>query len=346
MSHSVERYAGDLSVLYRFVEALAQARSPEEVFTSGLNAVHEIFAPDRAFVVMPDAKPARQEKNTISYETGSASTLTIPVVANNQFAGKFILQFERHRTFSDRELELAAILALQSGLVVATVHGQRMRAELVAMAAHELRAPLTAILGGALLIKSGKAATRALDMIERNIRLQEKLIEELLHISQIDAGRIVLQMEKVDLAPLLNEVVDEIQTSATDDGTVIRSDLESPLVVKGDPQRLRQIFSNLLGNSVRCASPHGEVRLRAFMSEGFVQCSIVDNGIGISAENLPHIFERFRQVPSSHVRSHSGCGLGLSIVHDLVTMQGGTVTAESPGVGQGARFCVKLFAAS
>jgi signal transduction histidine kinase len=345
MSRTVEPRSGDLIALRRFVDALTHARLVEEVFTSGLHAMQEIFNPNRAFVAMRESRALRQDRQRISQETGDSSTLTIPVHAGDQLVGQFVLCFDRQRKFTDNEIEFAEILALQAEVVIRALQAQRMKAEYAAMAAHELRAPLTAIMGGTLLIKSGKAIPRALDMIERNTRLQEKLIEELLHVSQVEAGKVELQMKRLDLTPLLAEVIDEIQLSAADDGTVIQSELQSELFVNGDAQRLRQVFSNLLSNAVRCASPNGEVRIRALAADGFVHINVIDNGIGISAEHLPHIFDRFRQVRSSERRSHGGLGLGLAIVQDLVTMQGGTVTAESPGPGQGAKFCVRLFAA-
>jgi signal transduction histidine kinase len=343
MSQTVESPTGELVALRRFVEALTHARLVEEVFTAGLDALHEIFSPDRAFVVIQETRTGRQDKQ-ISQEAGSSSTLTIPVLAGDQFVGKFVLCFESQRKFIDKEIELAEILALQAGVVIGALQAQRIKAEFAAMAVHELRAPLTAIMGGTLLIKSGKAIPRALEMIERNTRLQERLIEELLNVSQIEAGRVELQMKKLDLAPLLSEVIDEIQLAAADDGTIIQADLQSALFVNGDAQRLRQVFSNLLSNSVRCASPNGEVRIQAIVSDGFVRVGIMDNGIGISSEVLPYIFDRFRQVRSAGRRDHGGLGLGLAIVHDLLTMQGGTVTAESPGPGKGAKFCVTLSA--
>jgi len=344
MSQTVESRAGELVALRRFVEALTHARLIEEVFTSGLHALHEIFSPDRAFVAMQETRTVRQDRQTISHETGSSSTLTIPVHAGDQFAGKFVLCFESQRKFTEREIELAEILGLQAGVAIGALQAQRIRAEFAAMAVHELRAPLTAIMGGSLLIKSGKAIPRALEMIERNARLQDKLIEELLHLSQIEAGKVELEMKRLDLTPLLTEVIDEIQLSAADDCTIIQSELQSALFVNGDALRLRQVFCNLLSNSVRCASPNGEVRIRAGASGGLVHVRIMDNGIGIRAEDLPHIFDRFRQVRSPGTRAHGVLGLGLAIVQDLVTMHGGTVTAESAGPGKGANFSVKLSA--
>jgi signal transduction histidine kinase len=280
------------------------------------------------------------------HDSGRYSTLTIPVYADNHFAGKFVLHFGQPRAFTEAELEMAEIIALEVGLVTRSLQAQRMKAELAAMTVDELRAPLTAIIGGALLIKSGKGIPRALEMIERNARLQEKLIEELLSVAQIDAGKLEVQLENLDLAPLLTEVIDETQVGAAEEKTVIHFELRSPLMVHGDAQRLRLVFSNLLGNSVRCAAPNGEVLVNAVASDGFVRVMIVDDGIGISPEQLPHLFERFRQVHSSRERSYNGLGLGLAIVQDLVTMQGGAVTADSPGPGKGAQFCVRLCAGS
>jgi signal transduction histidine kinase len=341
----MERQVSETVALLRLTQSLSHARAQEEVFTFALNALHDLFSPDRAFVAIAESKSPRTEQARPLSEVGSFSTLTIPVYANDYIAGKFILHYEKPRTFSETDIELAEIVALQSGLVIHELQSQRMRAELVAMAVHELRAPLTAITAGALLIKSGKAIPRALEMIERNAQVQERLIEELLNISRIDAGKLELQMARLDLAPLLTEIIEEIQVSATKADTIIRAELERPLFVHADAQRLRQVFTNLLGNSIRCASPNGEVRVNATQADGFVRVRIMDNGIGISAEHLPHIFERFRQANARQLHPYHGFGLGLAIVRDLVNLQGGTVTANSPGPGKGAEFCVGLNAA-
>src|SRR5678816_4594370 len=127
-SQTVESPTGELVALRRFVEALTHARLVEEVFTAGLDALHEIFSPDRAFVVIQETRTGRQDKQ-ISQEAGSSSTLTIPVLAGDQFVGKFVLCFESQRKFIDKEIELAEILALQAGVVIGALQAQRIKAE-------------------------------------------------------------------------------------------------------------------------------------------------------------------------------------------------------------------------
>jgi signal transduction histidine kinase len=193
------------------------------------------------------------------------------------------------------------------------------------------------------MLRTGKGASleSSMEMIERNARVQAKLVEELLHVSQIDTGKFPLQMKVVDLTSVLDHVLDEVRLTAASGNTSLIKAFDRSLRVKGDERRLWQIFSNLLSNAVRYA-PDDEVRIRSSVEDGTIKIEIADNGTGIEREHLAHIFERFRQAPSAKPQRHEGLGLGLSIVKDLVTMHGGSVTAESDGVGKGANFVVFL----
>jgi signal transduction histidine kinase len=150
-----------------------------------------------------------------------------------------------------------------------------------------------------------------------------------------------MQLKTVDLALVLDHVIEEAAASATAGNTAFVTSFTRPLNVKGDERRLWQVFTNLVSNAVRFAG-NGEVRVMSGVEEGMIKITIADNGAGIPREQLPYIFERFRQGQAAKLQPHEGLGLGLSIVHDLVTMHGGTVTAESNGLGKGSNFVVSL----
>src|SRR5437773_12357155 len=160
-------------------------------------------------------------------------------------------------------------------------------------------------------------------------------------------------MNTLDLVAVIEKVVDEIQPTAALSRTLVQVDLERPLMVRGDARRLWQICWNLLTNCIQFASPNGEVQIQAYEVQiqayngaSTVKLCVRDNGIGISQDQLPHIFERFRQGHTPQLKSYSGLGLGLAIVKDLVILHGGTIVAESAGPGKGACFTVTLPAES
>jgi signal transduction histidine kinase len=343
MSKTIGRQHDEILALHRFAEALSRARTIEQVFAYGLNALHDIFNPDRAFVAMQEPGTSRSKRSATA-KASDSSSLSVPVYAGDQFAGEFILQYGRTPSLSEEEIVLAETIAIQCGTLIASLEKVRSQAELVAMAVHELRSPLTAIAGSTLLIRSGKAVAHSLEVIERNTRLEEALIDDLLSICRIDARKVDTFMTRFDLSALLEELIGDARVSADESGTVIEFEANEPLVVRGNAQRLRQIFSNLLGNSVRCASPKGQIAVRGVVENGFVVVTVRDDGIGIDAGELPHVFDRFRQVRSPGSRPNGGVGLGLAIVKDLVDLHGGSVEADSAGIGKGAMFRVRLAA--
>src|SRR6266516_2288817 len=172
--------------------------------------------------------------------------------------------------------------------------------------------------------------------------MRRRFNEALLNACQLDAGRIAVEMSTLDLVAVIEKVVDEIQPTAALSRTLLHVDLERPLMVRGDARRLWQICWNLLTNCIQFASPNGEVQIQAYNGASTVKLCVRDNGIGISQDQLPHIFERFRQGHTPQLKSYSGLGLGLAIVKDLVILHGGTIVAESAGPGKGACFTVTL----
>ncbi|MHC5768190.1 MAG: PAS domain S-box protein [Nostoc sp.] len=223
----------------------------------------------------------------------------------------------------------------------------RMKDEFLATLSHELRTPLNAILGWTQLLRTRKfdqATTgRALETIERNTRSLTQLIEDVLDVSRIIRGTLHLSTDRVEIVPLVEAAIDTVYPAAQAKEISIKCRFDPKVeVVVGDANRLQQVVWNLLSNAVKFTPKGGRVDVQLECIESCVQIRVSDTGAGIAAEFLPHVFERFRQADSSSTRSHGGLGLGLAIVRHLVELHGGTVSAESPGIGQGATFVVSL----
>jgi PAS domain S-box-containing protein len=219
--------------------------------------------------------------------------------------------------------------------------------EFLATLSHELRTPLTSILGWSNLLTTGNlddlASKRALETIVRNARAQRQLIDDLLDISRIITDKLRLDVRPVELAPLIESVVDGVRPAADAKSIHLQTALDSlSSPIKGDPDRLQQIIWNLLTNAIKFTPEGGRVRVWLKRIVSHVEITVNDTGQGIAPEFLPHVFDRFRQSDSSSTRSHGGLGLGLAIVRQLVEMHGGTVKAESPGEGAGTTFKVIL----
>jgi PAS domain S-box-containing protein len=223
----------------------------------------------------------------------------------------------------------------------------RAKDEFLALLSHELRSPLNAIAGWLNILRAKKGdvalAGRAVETIERNTRLLAKLVDDLLDSSRIVAGRLQIARQPVDVVPLVEAVLETMRPAAVEKGVALESVLDPwSGVVLGDPARLHQVVANLVANAIKFTPPGGFVEVRAQGGTSQVQITVSDTGQGIRPEFLPYVFDRFRQADTSTTRTHGGLGLGLAIVRHLVELHGGTVDAESPGEGQGARFIVRL----
>src|SRR2546426_4611915 len=219
--------------------------------------------------------------------------------------------------------------------------------QFLAMLSHELRSPLGAIRMWASLLRSGKLdperRARALEAIERSAVMQAKLVEDLLDVSRIMTGKLVLELGPVDLADVGEAALDAVRVAAEAKGVELEHVFDpTGDQVEGDPARLQQVVWNLLSNAVKFSPPGGRVVLRVCRAGSQVIISVRDEGEGIEPGFLPHVFERFHQADNTATRTHGGLGLGLAIVRHLVALHGGTVTAESKGKGQGATFTVSL----
>jgi PAS domain S-box-containing protein len=222
----------------------------------------------------------------------------------------------------------------------------RAKDQFLAVVSHELRTPLNAVLGWAQLMRieglDAETAQRGLESIERNAKAQERLISDLLDMSRIISGRIQLDTRSLDLSDIVASVVDSARPEAEQKGLRLNLHAPGPCGLLGDAQRLSQVTWNLLSNAIKFTPPGGEIAVRVHDRGECAELEVADTGVGMEAEFLPRAFERFSQDPGGHGRARGGLGLGLSIVHHIVTMHGGTVSARSPGANRGTTVSVSL----
>lgn len=223
----------------------------------------------------------------------------------------------------------------------------RLKDEFLATLSHELRTPLTSVLGWATLIRAGDIDAAnyaiALETIERNARLQARLIDDLLDVSRIITGNLHLELRPIDLAPVVEAARDAVRPTAEAKGIELRTSLAvGECSIKGDSNRLRQVVWNLLLNAIKFTPRGGSVATRLHCRNSSVVLTVEDTGEGIEPDFLPHVFDRFRQAEGSISRRQGGLGLGLAVVRHLVELHGGSVSAASAGKGKGATFTVEL----
>ncbi len=223
----------------------------------------------------------------------------------------------------------------------------RLKDEFLATLSHELRTPLTSILGWASMIRNGEVegsnATRAIETIERNARSQARLIDDLLDVSRIITGNLRLDLHPLNLAPIVEAALDALRPTADVKGIKLQTRFEpDECLVRGDPNRLRQVIWNLLSNAIKFTPRGGKVSIDLKCVESTARLSVNDTGDGISPEFLPFVFDRFRQAEGSISRKQGGLGLGLAVARHLVELHGGTIKAESEGLAKGAMFSVDL----
>jgi len=223
----------------------------------------------------------------------------------------------------------------------------RLKEEFLATISHELRTPLSAILGWARILRLGQLSPensgKALDTIERNARAQAQLVDDLLDVSRIITGKLRMDVRPSDPSSFIDAAVEAVRPAADAKGVRIQKVVDTGLVsIPGDPVRLQQVVWNLLSNAIKFTPRGGHVQIRSERVNSHLEIVVSDTGQGISADFLPHVFDRFRQADQKTSRHHGGMGLGLAIFRQLVEMHGGTVSANSVGDGKGATFTVSL----
>ena len=290
------------------------------------------------------------------------SYLAIPVIgrSGDKLGGLFFGHAEPG-VFTENDERIVAGLAAQGAIAIENarlfdaVHKAREAAEIanqlkdefLATVSHELRTPLNAVLGWTSLLRGtqmdeGRRA-KALETIERNARLQQKIVEDILDVSRIIAGQLRLDRDPMPFRPIVEAAVESIWPMADAKSLGLTVELgDDPAILIGDRARLQQIVWNLLSNAVTFTPEGGAVRVSLDVTESRVELVVSDTGVGIAPAFLPHVFERFRQGDARVTRLHGGLGLGLAIVRHLTEMHGGSVAAVSAGEGKGATFIVRL----
>jgi PAS domain S-box-containing protein len=257
--------------------------------------------------------------------------------------GAFLDITERKKAEAERERLLEREQATREQAEAAN----RIKDEFLAVLSHELRTPLNPILGWARLLKTGRVDGQkmaiAIETIERNAQLQTQLIEDLLDISRILQGKLVLNIAPVNLATIIESAKETVRLTAESKSIVIRTELTTtsqPMM--GDPNRLQQVIWNLLSNAVKFTPTAGQIQIKLEYEDSYAQITVRDTGKGISPDFLPFVFDTFRQADGTTTRKFGGLGLGLAIVRQIVELHGGTVSADSSGEGNGATFVVRL----
>jgi signal transduction histidine kinase/ActR/RegA family two-component response regulator len=256
-----------------------------------------------------------------------------------------------HRNLYERELMRARSIAERAANVESEARRtaermSRAKDDVLALVSHELRTPLSAILGWTQVLRrkfpEHEALTSGLDVIERNARVQTRLVEDLLDMSRVISGKLRLDVERVNLCSVVMSALETVEAAMKAKGIRMHHVLDPGVFVSGDPARLQQVFWNLLSNAVKFTPREGSVKVVMQRVNSHVETMIVDSGQGMEPALIGHVFERFRQSESVSTRQTEGLGLGLSLVKYLVEMHGGSVTAESQGVGRGSTFTVSL----
>ncbi len=262
-------------------------------------------------------------------------------------AEKILIAMEDRTELKKVEGERALLMARERHAARQAEAASRLKDEFLATVSHELRGPLSAMSGWIHVLGTDRvdAATtaRGLAAIERNVQAQARLVEDLLDAARITTGKLRLSPFIIDLLPVVEAAVETVRAAADAKGVILELTHDGGInAVLGDPDRLQQVAWNLLSNAVKFTPGGGRVEVWLGRQENFVQFWVRDSGQGISPEFLPHVFKRFRQEESTAARSQTGLGLGLSIVRNLTELHGGTVSAASPGEGQGSTFTVDL----
>jgi PAS domain S-box-containing protein len=271
----------------------------------------------------------------------------VPVFNSNdsfrQWIGTLTDITERKKAESEREELLKQEQAARRDAEIAN----RLRDEFLATVSHELRAPLTSILGwGRLLEKEvldPKTTHKAVETIVRNAEAQNRLIEDLLDVSRIISGKLRLEISTIKPIDVIESALETVRPAAEAKGITLEVESKSPVShISGDPNRLQQVIWNLLSNAIKFTPNGGKVSVELERMNGNIEIRIKDTGIGISEDFLPHVFDRFRQADASSIRKFGGLGLGLAIVRHISEMHGGTVSAFSEGENKGSVFVIKL----
>jgi PAS domain S-box-containing protein len=293
---------------------------------------------------------------------GLRSWMAVPITVGRRMIGVISLaSSESGRLFEQRDVDIAEEMGRRVGVSIDNARlfemtqqerrraeeASRAKDELLGVTSHELRTPLSAILGWVRMLRSGRLSDdkreRALETIERNVKIQVQLVEDLLDFNRVITGKLRLALAPLEPAEVVQAAVDVIRPAAEAKNVRLQVLLDPDSgMLNGDGERLQQVIWNLLSNAVKFTPKEGRVYVRMQREDSHVEVVVADTGAGIAAAFLPHVFQPFRQQDATATRTHGGLGLGLAIVKHLVELHGGSIEARSDGVGKGATFVVRL----
>jgi PAS domain S-box-containing protein len=355
------RLAGELRE--RYPEDAEAPYSVAQVARAGTPILVSVMSDEALIVQARDAEHLR-----LLRELAPRSFMRVPMIVDGRAVGVLTFISETAGRYAEDDLRFAEMVASRAAVAISNARAyeevrrlaldlraaerrlteaNRLKDQFLAVVSHELRTPLHAILGWADMLRRGilphGRRERAIAAIYANARRQGELIDELLDMSRIMAGKLSLERTAIDLPTVIRSAVEVVQSAADTKRIRLGVDID-PTVgpMYADAPRLQQVVLNLLSNAVKFTPEDGSVRVRVQRAGSEVHLSVTDTGEGIAAEFLPFVFQPFRQANAFTTRSHGGLGLGLSIVRHLVEAHGGTVAVESEGVGRGATFIVRL----
>jgi signal transduction histidine kinase len=273
--------------------------------------------------------------------------VTANIIAGSLLLATAIVVIKGVRARRQAESERSELLAAERASREQAEAANRSKDEFLAILSHELKTPLTAVHGWVQLLKTREVdrqtTEKALAVIDRNLRIQNQLIEDLLNVSKIISGKLQIQREMVNALDVVNATIETVRPSAEAKQIIIRLESDTDLpAISADPARLQQIVWNLLSNAVKFTPKAGNIVVKVSRTTRDLRIAVRDSGEGISPEFLPQVFNRFSQADTSKTRAHGGLGLGLALVRQLVELHGGSVSAESAGPGKGSTFAVMI----
>jgi signal transduction histidine kinase/ActR/RegA family two-component response regulator len=338
------------------------------------SAIHRVARSKKAELfgevtdAMLEARIADPEELAMTRSIGIASVMIVPLIVHGHALGVLsMISSSAERRYDAVDLRLGeklasrAALALHNAILIrqlrtraeaereareAETNARRLKDEFLATVSHELRTPLNAILGWSTLLRSGRLAPetheRALATIERNARAQARLVDDILDVSRITSGKLAIRSDPLDAGAVLLLALEVVRPAALAKDIDVTTDADADLVVRGDADRLQQVYWNLLSNAVKFTPRGGSIEVAAKTVGPAVVVSVTDTGEGIRQDFLRHVFEPFRQADGTPTRAHGGLGLGLAIARHLVHLLGGEIAASSAGPGLGSTFTVSL----
>jgi PAS domain S-box-containing protein len=313
---------------------------------------HEVVALDEKERLVLDSGEAMIIEETLSSASGERTYLTTKAPLRDE-QGRIVGLIGVATDITERkraQQELEKLVVAEQRLRAEAERANRAKDEFLAIVSHELRSPLNALRGWSHLLATTRPielalAERAAKAIKRNVDHQTRLIDDLLDTSRIVSGKLNIERRVVNLAEMVNAALEAARPGAVAKEITLRFTSGEPVMVVGDAGRLQQLASNLLSNAVKFTPERGLVLVSLLKSGERVQLVVKDNGLGISPEFLPHVFDRFSQADTTSARRAGGLGIGLALVRHIALLHGGQVRADSAGVGRGSTFTVELPAA-